>query len=321
LHEINHPRAEAMTKELRDYRQCLHDRLVEVRNRARPLPLDDGTTISFVPRLTEELDWAKPDWTYTGYSATRAGAWGALDPRDKLVDQALAYLEAGMPKGEGAYFDSKVYQDTANVNLADINDPKADRHFLWRHYVEYETMWPIGSPLFLARDDLPRFFEWFTHNFAFVIHQDFRVGVESFDGVPSCAPGDAERWLAVRNMFLNEFGGYDGSEQSLWLLQAIPREWLRPGNRMSVRDMGTFFGGTINLRIRMADDGNSVAVDAKLDQLAVKPKEIRMRLRSGDGRLLASAEINGQPAKVFPGDIVLLPIQTGGTYKIVGKFE
>ena len=120
------------------------------------------------------------------------------------------------------------------MNLADISDPNAPRHYLWRHYVEYETMWPIGAPLFLARDDLPRFFEWFAHNLGFVIHQDFRVGVESFDGVPSCAPGDAERWLAVRNMFLGEFGGYDGSEQSLWLLQAIPRAWLRPGNRMTV---------------------------------------------------------------------------------------
>ena len=162
--------------------------------------------------------------------------------------------------------------------MTDITDPNAARHYLWRHYVEYETMWPIGAPLFLARDDLPRFFEWFAHNFAFVIHQDFRVGVESFDGVPSCAPGDAERWLAVRNMFLNEFGGYDGTEQSLWLLQAIPREWLRPGNRMTVKEMGTTFGGAIDLTVQVAEDGNSVTVDAGLKKLAVRPKEIRIRL-------------------------------------------
>ena len=78
-------------------------------------------------------------------------------------------------------------------------------------------MWPVGGPLFLARDDLPRFFEWLFHNFAFAVHQDFRVGVESLDGVPSCAPGDSERWLAIRNMFVSEFGGYDGLRQSLWL--------------------------------------------------------------------------------------------------------
>jgi hypothetical protein len=318
LHEIGHPRAAEMAAELNDYRRCLHDRYAEARARARRLPLADGTTIPFVPRMVQELDWTKPDWTYSGYSATRAGAWGALDPHDKPVDEVLAFMEAGMPRGEGYYF--SLAANTADMNLADINDLRAERHYLWRHYVEYETMWPVCAPLFLARDDLPRFFEWFAHNFAFVIHQDFRVGVESFDGVPSCAPGDGERWLAVRDMFLNEFGGYDGSEQSLWLLQAIPREWLRPGNRMSVERMGTLFGGTVDLAVQVAADGNSLAVDAKLDKLAVRPQEIRIRLRSGDGRPLLSATINGRPAKVLPGDVVLLPLQTDAIYRIVGNF-
>jgi hypothetical protein len=318
LREIGHPRAEEMAKELNDHRRCLHDRYAEARDRARRLPLADGTTIPFVPRMVQELDWAKPDWTYTGYSATRAGAYGALDPHDPLTDEALAYLEAGMPKGEGAYF--SLVPDTADVNFSDVSDAKSPRHYLWRHYIEYETMWPIGAPLFLARDDLPRFFEWFAHNIGFVIHQDFRVGVESFDGVPSCAPGDGERWLAIRNMFLNEFGGYDGGQQSLWLLQAIPRQWLRPGNRMTVEQMGTTFGGTVDLAVQVAADGNSLTVDAMLRKLAVKPKEIRIRLRSGDGRPLAAATVNGQSAEVLQGDIILLPSETDARYKVIAKF-
>ena len=104
LREIKHPRAEEMAKELNDYRRCLHDRYAEARDRARRLPLADGTTIPFVPRMVQELDWAKPDWTYSGYSAMRAGAWGVIDPHDPLIDETLACLEAGMPKGEGAYF-------------------------------------------------------------------------------------------------------------------------------------------------------------------------------------------------------------------------
>ena len=121
-------------------------------------------------------------------------------------------------------------------------------------------------------------------------------------------------------MFINEFGGYDGSEQSLWLLQAMPREWLRPGNRISVERMGTLFGGTVDLALQVAEDGNSVTVDAKLEKLAVKPKEIRIRLRSGDGRPLASATVNGKPTPVQPGDVVALPLQTDGTFRIVGRF-
>jgi hypothetical protein len=214
LREVNHPRAEEMARELAGYRGCLRDRYVAARDLARPLPLADGTQIPYVPRIVQELDWEKPDWTYTGYSATRAGAWGALDPHDELVDQTIACLEAGMPKGQGAYF-STATATNADVNFNAVSDPSAERHYLWRHFVEYETMWPVGAPLFLARDDLPRFFEWLFHNLAVAIHQDFRVGVESLDGVPSKAPGDAERWLGIRKMFVNELGGYDGSPQSL----------------------------------------------------------------------------------------------------------
>ncbi len=323
LREIGHPRAEEMAAELRDYRACLRDRYAAARDRARPLPLPDGTSIPYVPRMVQELDWARPDWTYTGYGPLRAGAWGALDPHDELVDQALAFLEAGMPKGENKIFPIDYWNeipDNADANFADVFDLNAERHYLWRHYVEYETMWPVGGSLFLARDDLPRFFEFLTHNLAIVLHHDFRVGVESLDGVPSCAPGDGERWQIIRRMFVNERGGYDGSQQELFLLQAMPREWLRPGYRLAVRDMATWFGGKVDMTVEMAADGNSVTVEASLNGLAVAPKEIRMRLRSGDGRPLAAAEINGIRTDVLAGDAIQLPLTTNGTFRIRGTF-
>ena len=328
LREIAHPRTEELARELNEYRLCLRDRYREARDRARLLPLPNGSQIPYVPRDVYELDWAKTDWTYTTFGPLRAGAWGALDPHDELVNQTLAFLEAGMPKGEGFYFEdwsterkiaNPFGQPTADENFRDVDDPEADRHFMWRHYVEYETMWPIGFDLFLQRDDLPRFFEWFFHNLSVVIHKDFRVGVESLDGVPSCAPGDGERWRAIRDMFVNERGGYDGSQQSLWLLQAIPRCWLKPGDRLAVKQMGTHFGGQVDLEAEVAKDGNSLNVQAKLN-LVVLPTEIRMRLRSGNGRRLASARVNGRETPVLEKDTVKLPTKTEGEYKIEGRF-
>jgi hypothetical protein len=326
LREINHPRAEELAKELNDYRTCLRERYREARDRARPLPLPGGKQLPYVPREISELDWAKADWTYTGYGPLRAGAWGALDPHDELVSQALEFVEAGMPKGEGFYFrpDGETMKDKfgrfiAARNFAEVSDPNAARHFMWRHYVEYETMWPIGLDLFLQRDDQPRFFEWLFNNLAAVLHHDYRVGVESLDGVPSNAPGDAERWRAIRDMFVNERGGYDGSQQSLWLLQAIPRCWLKPGSRIAVQQMGTHFGGQVDLETEVAKKGNSLRVEAKLN-LVVLPAEIRMRLRSGDGRPLASASVNGLATRVLDKDTINLPTETKGEYKIVGRF-
>jgi mannose-6-phosphate isomerase-like protein (cupin superfamily) len=140
------------------------------------------------------------------------------------------------------------------------------------------------------------------------------------DGVPSCAPGDGERWQTIRRMFVNERGGWDGSQQELFLLQAIPREWLRPGYRLAVKEMATWFGGKVDMTVEVAADGNSVAVEVKLNDLAVAPKGIRMRLRSGDGRPLAAAEINGVRAEVLPGDTINLPLATNGTFLVKGTF-
>lgn len=321
LREIAHPRAEEMRAELADYRKCLRERYAEASAHARRVPLPDGTSIPYVPRMVQELDWAKIDWTYTGYGPLRAGAWGALDPHDPLVTWALTFLEAGMPKGDGPYFNAPSQNpDTADRNFADISDPAADRHFLLRHWVEYETMWPIGAPLFLARDDLPRFFEWLFHNLAVAVHRDWRVGVESLDGVPSCAPGDSERWQAIRAMFVNEREGYDGGEQSLWLLQAIPRCWLRPGMTLGVMRMGTTFGGQVQLSAETAADGDSLSVRVSLRGLRVKPKEVVLRLRSGDGRPLRSAELDGKPLPVRADDTVLLPTTLSGEFEVIGRF-
>jgi hypothetical protein len=57
-----------------------------------------------------------------------------------------------------------------------------------------------------------------------------------------------------------------------------------------------------------------------LTQLAVPPQEIRVRLRSGDGRPLSSADVNGAPVGVLSGDVIVITPQTSGQYQIVGKF-
>jgi hypothetical protein len=329
MRETGDPRAEEMAVELAEYRAAIHARYAEARDRARRVPLSGGAAIPYVPRMVQELDWRGIDWTYTGYGPLRAGAWGALDPKDELVDQALGFLEAGMPRGEGPYFsahraalaEAAGGRGNADVNWADISDEAAERHWLWRHFVEYETMWPVGGPLFLARDDLPRFFEWLFHHLAVAVHRDFRVGVESLDGVPSCAPGDGERWQCLRDMLVHERGGEGGSAQSLWLLQAVPRSWLRPGDRIAVEEMGTYFGGTLDLAVEMAGDGGSVSVAAGWRHLAVKPRAVVVRLRSGDGRPLRSADVDGAPAAVLPGDTIELPPSLDARHRITGRFQ
>ncbi|MHC4403119.1 MAG: hypothetical protein ACYTG0_25945 [Planctomycetota bacterium] len=324
LREIDHPEAEEIARELKDYRKCLREAYEAARDRARPLPLDDGRRIPFVPRAPEELDWATVDWTYSNYGTGRAVASGALDPNGELADQFIAFMEAGLPRGEGRLM-ARWYRrvpDTADdiwyyADNLHANGPS--RHWLWRHYVEYEINRPTMTDLFLRRDDLGRFFEAFFNSFA-VIDHPWKIGAESIDGVPACAPGEDDRWRVIRNMLVNERGGYDGSQQELFLLQAIPRGWLKPGDSLSCQDMGTHLGGHVDLDVQVADNGMSVQVDATVD-VAVEPSEVRMRLRSGHGGRLVTATINGKKTDVLEKDVIKLPAKSKGVYRITARFE
>ncbi len=122
-------------------------------------------------------------------------------------------------------------------------------------------------------------------------------------------------------MFVREDGGYDGSAQALWLLQAIPREWLKPGDRLSASRIRTCFGGQVDVSLGVADDGGSVTIEAVLGKTAIRPKEIRMRLRSGDGSPLISATLQGAAVPVQRGDTIPLPADAEGPIKVVGRFE
>ncbi len=329
LREVGHPKAAELGRELNEYRACTRERYREARDRARPVPAPDGSEMPYVPREINELEWRSTDWTYTGYGPLRAGAWGAWDPHDEVGRSGIDVSRGRNAERRGDFTSAghaslgKTSSATqpADQNFDDIDsDPKADRHFLWKHYVEYETAFPIGLDLFLQRDDLPRFFEWFFNNMSIVIHHGFRVGVESLDGVPSETPGEALRWRAIRGMFVNERGGFDGSQQSLWLLQAIPRSWLKPGGHLAVKEMGTHFGGHVDLDVSFAHDRNSIEVSAAIN-LAVAPTEIRMRLRSDDGRPMVRALINGGDATVLEGDTIRLPDRNNGEYRVVGYFS
>lgn len=318
LREIGHPRYEEFASELADYRQCLKQNYILARDSAKPMILEDGSAIPFVPRSTEELDWKKIDWTYTSYGPGRAGAVGAIEPDDELIDQFISFLEAGFPKCHNL-IDPR--NDSAEQSWYDVsafapeNSPRTN---IWRHYIDYEINWPMTN-LFLQRDDLPRFFECFFNSFA-IIDRSWMIGAESIDGVPGCSPGEAVRWSAIRNMFVNEIGGYDGSQQELFLLQAIPKEWLKAGEHLSAKDMRTYFGGKIDIDINIAENGMSLEVALEID-VAVKPSRILVRLRSQHGGDLISAKVNKKQVQVIDSDIIELKQEKKSFFSIEAAFE
>jgi hypothetical protein len=106
-------------------------------------------------------------------------------------------------------------------------------------------------------------------------------------------------WL--RYLFVREEG------DTLLIGQAIPREWLRAGQKCGIERTGTYFGPT-----SVVYTGGDSTITAKLEAPRRNPpKAIRLRFREPGGRPLASVKVNGQSWKRFKGEWVELPGDVG----------
>ncbi len=103
-------------------------------------------------------------------------------------------------------------------------------------------------------------------------------------------------WL--RYLFVREDG-----EQTLLIGQAVPREWLRPGQHCGIEKTATWFGP-----VSVLYTGGDKEITAQLKgPTRNPPKEIRLRFRHPQEKPLASVTVNGKPWKKFDGEWVALP--------------
>jgi hypothetical protein len=106
-------------------------------------------------------------------------------------------------------------------------------------------------------------------------------------------------WL--REIFVRE----DGDE--LLVGQAVPRDWLKPGQTCGIENTATFFGNT-----SIIYQGGSDNITAKLQgPTRNPPREIRVRFRTPGEKPLGSVTVNGQAWKKLDGDWVILPGDIG----------
>jgi hypothetical protein len=100
----------------------------------------------------------------------------------------------------------------------------------------------------------------------------------------------------LRMMLLREEGN------TLWIGQAIPRDWLKPGRQVVVRGAPTAFGD-VGFRINAAADGMQVRLHPPTRK---PPSTILLRLRDPRQRNIASVTVNEAPHRVFVGETIEL---------------
>ena len=97
--------------------------------------------------------------------------------------------------------------------------------------------------------------------------------------------------------------------------QAVPREWLRPGQSCGIERTATYFGPA-----SVVFTGGENEITARLDAPRRNPPaEISLRFREPGGRPLSSVEVNGKPWRKFKGDWVQLPGDIG-TAAVVARY-
>jgi len=305
LARVGHPDAARWAKEAEAYRRDIVAAVERSRDGADPVPLDDGTTIPYVPMAAEMLDCFETDWTYVACGPLNLPWAGVVPPDHELVDQTLAYLDAGRPLGQWLPAEGKHrgwdwgVRAKADEDFLPATRPRRGRPRLWRRRMTYEPGWIPQAFTFLARDDLHELFEHvysLLSNGGQYVH--LRSPVEQRDGVAWCQPGQACLMWLLRDMLARE----DGDD--LLLCGACPRAWLAEGETLGATGLLTTFG-TVGFELTSRRGARHVR--GRFDmRWKARPRRIRLRLRHPRGALPASVAIDGEAAAA-DGEWIELP--------------
>lgn len=305
---LRRPQARRWRAEAEAYRRDIVASVTRCRDTAPRVPVSPGRSIPYVPMAPEMPDFFGTDWTYVSCGPLNLCWAGVVPPDHELVDQTLAYLEAGRPLGKWDPAKKKRQgwdwgvRAKADEEFLPCTRPRSGRAFLWRHKMCYEPGWIPQTFTWMYRDDIPSMLE---HLYSLTSnggqYVNLRGPVEQRDGVPWCQPGQASLLWVIRDMLLREDGN------SLVLCGSCPRRWLRDGEQIGVSGLPTHFG---RVGFRLTSAVGRGRVHGTFDfRWRSRPESIRLRLRHPRGIEPVLALADGAPV-TLRGEWVTMPPDT-----------
>lgn len=155
----------------------------------------------------------------------------------------------------------------------------------------------------LRRNEIKRVLLGFYSSLAYGMGRDTYCGVEvtylkTGNGTattPHTYSGTQQLRL-LRMMLLRE------ESDTLLLAYGIPRHWLRPGERVEIRNAPTLFGNA-SYTVESGRDTVNITVDVPERR---EMKAVKIRLRRPDQRPIRHVDVNGRPVATFRGDAITL---------------
>ena len=210
------------------------------------------------------------------------------------------------------YEDNRYLSNQYGYRLDDF-----DKDWFGRGGMSMQACLLLDVEPYLYRDDVKQALRALFNGQAVSYFPDVRMNTEHAlpdisewrgDHFKSSDESNTAGWL--RYLFVREEG------DALLIGQAVPREWLRAGQKCGIEQTATYFGKT-----SVRYEGGQNQITAQFDgPTRNPPKQVRLRFREPSGRSLKSVDVNGKPWQKFSGEWVELPGNIGQA-TLVAKFS
>jgi hypothetical protein len=292
LEQIRHPDARRIRLAADDYHKHLLDNFLAASARSPVVRLRDGTAVPQIPSYVE-----RRGRSFGWICQTLEGAIHLI------ITKALA------PKSIEAQRILKDYEDNLFLsNQYGYTLDNFDKYWFGRGGMSMQACLLLDVEAYLYRDDVKQALRAMFNAIAVNHFPDVHMNTEHAlpemgdwrgDHYKTSDEANVCGWL--RYLFVREEG------DTLLIGQAIPRDWLKPGQTCGIGNTPTWFGKT-----SIVYAGEPGRITAKLEgPTRNPPREIRLRFRTPDGKVPARVTVNGQPWTRFDGDWVILPGDIG----------
>jgi hypothetical protein len=300
LEQLKHPEAGRIRQEADAYHTNLLANFRAAAERSPVVRLRDGTAVphfpSYVHRRGRSFGWI----CETLEGALHLLITGALDSHSPEAEWILKDYE-----------DNLYLSNQYGYTLDDF-----DKYWFGRGGMSMQACLLLDVEPYLYRDDVKHALRALFNALAVShfpdVHMNTEHALPNFgdwrgDHYKTSDEANACGWL--RQIFVREQG------DELLLGQAVPREWLKPGQTCGLGRAATYFGP---MTVLYTAAQNEITAQLKAPRRN-PPKRIRLRFRAPNERPLAAVTVNGAPWKQFDGDWVHLPGDIGSA-RIVARY-
>jgi hypothetical protein len=251
------------------------------------VPVRDGTYHSVVPFACYVRGLATGAWGWQ-----RDGSGSHVGPLywDTVQTAAALISPAGLLPADDVRVQG--YLDVLEDRVLLENQNVGDRNWFQAGW-QYQGGLERQANMHLAADDIPVFIRSFLNCYAVdILPKDGYIFNEhAVHGPPDKIFEEAAFLERFRNLLVMEDGA------SLWFARGTPREWLKQGERISIKHAPTAFGD-VDYEIVSDVDHGKINASVVLPTRST-PKEILLRFRHPEGKKIKSVTVNGRTWKAF----------------------